>query len=81
VIPENVPTSSLGTNRFALTNGDGLFDTNASKGKGPRQSFTLGDTAGCSCEQIIAAQGLGTGHTKFGCSIGEMQDWIFSMKP
>jgi len=41
----------------------------------------MGDTAGCSCEQIIDAQGLGNGHTKFGCSIGAMQNWISLVNP
>ena len=75
-LPENVPTVRLGVNRFADTDGDGVFNTTPPKGKGPALSFTLGDTAGCSCEQIIAAQGLGKGHTKFGCSIGAMENWI-----
>ncbi len=47
--------------------------------KGPRRSFTTADTAGCSCEQIIAAQGLGQGHVKFGCSIGVMENWVTLM--
>jgi Thrombospondin type 3 repeat len=76
-IPEaGVPSVSLGTNRFALTDGDTTFDTNAPNGKGPRRTFTIADTAGCSCEQIIAALGLGEGHVKFGCSISAMEDWI-----
>jgi len=75
-IPESVPTKMLGTNRWALTDGDGDFDTTAPKGKGPQLSFTIQDTAGCSCEQIIENLGLGEGHSKFGCSISAMQDWI-----
>ena len=74
-IPEGVPTVGLGKNRFALVDSDTTFDTNSPKGKGPRKSFTLEDTSGCSCEQIIEIQGLGKGHSKFGCSIGEMEDW------
>ncbi|NNL48910.1 MAG: hypothetical protein HKO76_11165, partial [Acidimicrobiia bacterium] len=74
-LPEGVPTKRLGTNRFADTDGDGVFNTKAPKGKGPKMRFDLGDTAGCSCEQIIEAQGLGNGHTKFGCSIGAMKNW------
>jgi len=81
VIPENVPTKRLGTNRFALTNEDGVFDTTAPKGKGPGKSFDLQDTAGCSCEQIIEAQGLGNGHTRFGCSISAMDDWVGLVTP
>jgi hypothetical protein len=82
VLPEqNVPSVGLGTNRFALTDDDDVFDTTAPRGKGPRKSFTLQDTAGCSCEQIIAALGLGEGHVKFGCSISAMEEWIDSLTP
>ena len=81
-LPEHVPTERLGTNRFADVDGDGIFETTApkgkkgKKGKGPQKSFDLGDTAGCSCEQIIEAQGLGKGHVKYGCSIGAMKSWV-----
>jgi hypothetical protein len=81
VIPEGVPTVRLNTNRWALVDDDGIFDTTEPNGKGPQLSFTIEDTAGCSCEQIIAAQGLGNGHTKFGCSIGAMRDWIALVNP
>ena len=80
VIPESVPTEELGTNRFALVDGDGVFDTKAPKGKGPKASFDISDTAGCSCEQIIEAQELGNGHRKFGCSVGEMEEWAELVK-
>jgi hypothetical protein len=76
VIPEAAPTSSLGTNRFALTDDDRLFDTLDPKGIGPEASFDIFDTAGCSCEQIIVEQELGKGHLKFGCSLGEMEEWV-----
>jgi hypothetical protein len=82
VLPEqNVPSIGLGTNRFADTDGDGVFDTTAPKGKGPQKSFTIQDTAGCSCEQIIVEQGLGEGHEKYGCSISAMEDWINLVTP
>jgi predicted extracellular nuclease len=81
VIPESVPTVKLGTNRWALVDGDGYFDTQRPNGRGPEFSFDLGDTAGCSCEQIIAAQGLGNGHEKFGCSGGEMEEWVALVNP
>jgi hypothetical protein len=71
-----VPTVRLGINRFADTDGDGVFDTSASRGVGPRRSYTIFDTAGCSCEQIVEVLHLGNGHTKFGCSIGAMDDWL-----
>ena len=75
-LPESVPTERLEINRFADTDGDGVFNTTAPPGNGPGKSFDIHDTAGCSCEQIIGAQGLGRGHTKFGCSIGVMDDWV-----
>jgi hypothetical protein len=75
-IPESVPTHELGVNRFALVDGDGVFDTTLPEGTGPLASFDIFDTAGCSCEQIIAAQELGKGHEKFGCSLGEMEEWV-----
>ncbi|MGD2114690.1 MAG: hypothetical protein PVG07_06550, partial [Acidobacteriota bacterium] len=73
----------LGVNHFALVDGDGLFDTTPPPGggKGPQASFTIEDTAGCSCEQIIAAQGLGQGHEKFGCSLSAMRDWVDLVNP
>lgn len=75
VIPEAVPTHWLGRNRWALVDGDGDFDTRNPPGNGPGLSFTIDETAGCSCEQIIGALGLGNGHTKHGCSLGAMRDW------
>jgi hypothetical protein len=88
VIPEGVPTVRLGTNRWALTDGDGEFDTTAPRGGGPRgrvvgpaYSFSIEDTAGCSCEQIIEAAELGQGHVKFGCSLGEMLEWVELVNP
>lgn len=81
VIPEGAPTIRLGTNRFALTDGDFSFDTTAPKGNGPGRSYSTTDTAGCSCEQIIDAQGLGNGHSKFGCSIGVMDGWASFVNP
>jgi hypothetical protein len=76
VIPESVPLVELGINRFALTDGDGGFDTTLPEGTGPEMSFDIFDTAGCSCEQIIEEQELGKGHERFGCSIGEMEEWV-----
>ena len=75
-LPESVPTVRLGVNRFADTDGDGVFNTTLPNGTGPQRSYTIFDTAGCSCEQIIEALHLGDGHTKFGCSIGAMDEWL-----
>ncbi|MCK6586562.1 MAG: hypothetical protein HUU21_32765 [Polyangiaceae bacterium] len=79
VLPEGVPTVKLGVNRFADTDGDGIFNTVPPKGKGPCQVFTIEDTGGCSCEQIIEELNLGQGHVKFGCSLGVMKNWISSL--
>jgi hypothetical protein len=76
VIPEAAPTEALGANRFALTDADRVFDTVDPKGVGPQASFDIFATGGCSCEQIVVEQDLGNGHLKFGCSLGEMEDWV-----
>ncbi len=80
VLPEDVPTRELGVNRFADVDGDGVFETTPppgkGKAKGPQLTFTIEETGGCSCEQIIDALDLGMGHVKFGCSISAMLDWI-----
>ena len=82
LVPESVPTDELKPNNYALVDGDDVFDTVVKgKGKGPEVSFTLVDTGGCSCEQIIAAAGLGGGHTKHGCAVGEMEAWVEAVAP
>ena len=68
-------TKGLGVNRFADIDGDGNFDTVAPKGNGPQRSYTVADTQGCGCTQIIAICGYGKGHSKFGCSISVMDEW------
>jgi hypothetical protein len=75
-LPEGVPTAHLGHNRFADTDGDGVFDTPSYNGNAKTRVYTLADTGGCTCEQIIASAGLGTGHSRFGCSAGAMEDWV-----
>ncbi|MDC3952637.1 choice-of-anchor L domain-containing protein [Polyangium jinanense] len=76
VLPESVPTVALGANRWADTNGDGVFETTSPSGNAPETSYTMTETGGCSCAQIIEALGLGDGHTKFGCSISAMDTWV-----
>jgi predicted extracellular nuclease len=83
-IPEvGVPSMHLLVNRWALTDGDGVFDTVAPRrGPSPRpDGYSIEDTAGCSCEQIIAEQGLEDGQTKFGCSISVIDDWVDLVSP
>jgi predicted extracellular nuclease len=74
VSPEGVPTKNLNPNHYALVDGDTTFDTN-----GGSSLFTIQQTAGCSCEQILVAQGFGKGQAKHGCSQGTMEDWILSV--
>ena len=83
VIPEGVPTEELKANRWALVDEDGVFDTGASKGKSkkPVRSFTIEDTKGCSCEQIIEILDLGKGHEKFGCNTDAMDQFIDLVNP
>jgi predicted extracellular nuclease len=71
VIPEGVPSKGLNPNHYALVDADTTFDTN-----GGSSVFTIQQTAGCSCEQIIVSMGLGKGQAKHGCSQGTMEDWI-----
>jgi hypothetical protein len=78
VLPESVPTVRLQVNRWADVNGDGVFDTTSPGGRGPQRSYDIEDTAGCSCEQIIAALGLGQGQTRFGCTGDALDTWIAS---
>jgi hypothetical protein len=78
VIPESVPTSgALKSNNWALLDDEDprVFDQ-ATPQHGPKGFYDLGDTAGCSCEQIVEKQELGEGHLKFGCSNGEMEEWV-----
>ncbi len=76
-IPETMPSAGqLNPNHWALLDGDTIFDTVLPGGGTPASPFTLQQTAGCSCEQIIVAMGLGKGHAKHGCSTGAIEDWI-----
>jgi hypothetical protein len=74
--PDGVPKIALGVNRWADVDGDGVFDTRQPNGEGPGRSYTIEDTAGCSCGQIIEQLALGAGHAKFGCSISAMDEWV-----
>ncbi len=75
-LPEtDVPMVSLGEYRFALIDADTDFDVGQPPGGGYDTSFTLEDTAGCSCEQIVAAWGLGQDQADYGCSCDVMTNW------
>ncbi|WP_240807204.1 thrombospondin type 3 repeat-containing protein [Polyangium spumosum] len=76
-VPElYVPAVTLWYNRYALVDGDDVFDTGGMKGQPAPRIYTLQDTRGCSCEQIIEALGLGQGMINHGCSITTMEYWI-----
>ncbi len=84
VIPEGVPTVQLKAKRWALVDEDGVFDTGPPKGKGQGQNpegFTIEQTKGCSCEQIIEILALGKGHMKFGCNTDAMNTFIAQVNP
>jgi len=75
MIPESVPTSGrLRRNNSALTDTSGVFETALPNPQGV--VYTIEDTAGCSCEQIVDGLGLGKGHLKFGCSYSAMDEWL-----
>ena len=70
-VPEGAPSESLLPHHYALVDGDATFDSN-----GGNVTFTLQQTAGCSCEQMLVAQGFGKGQAKHGCAQGTMEGWI-----
>ena len=71
VIPESVPGDHLLLLRYALTDGDDIFDTPAPPhGHLTPPTFTTEDTGGCSCEQIIDRLHLGAFQHRYGCGLG-----------
>ncbi len=74
-IPESVPTVRLLPNHYALVDGDQVFDAEV-RGNASALTFTLEDTAGCSCEQILTATGAGNGQFFHGCTVDTLEDWI-----
>jgi hypothetical protein len=79
-IPELVPTQELKPNNSAMTGakGPGVFETAPPKGngKGYARTFTMEETRGCTCVQIIDICGYGEGLRKFGCPPGIMEKWV-----
>lgn len=69
-LPEAFPNPA--PNHYADLDGDGVFDS-----KPPRQPpYTLKDTHGCTCTQILDALGKEGGNRKHGCPEGIMSGWI-----
>lgn len=79
-LPEQtVPSVKLGARRYADVDGDGEFDRGGRRsGRPPR--YTLSDTGGCSCEQIIERQHLGSDQRRYGCSGGVIQRWLSELQ-
>jgi hypothetical protein len=86
VIPEPVPTVTLRVNRYAVLgtqiNGIYVFDTVASAGNGPQPGFTLKNTDGCTCAQILAQTvGDKSNQYRYGCSASVIEGWIAGLPP
>jgi hypothetical protein len=77
VLPEQ-PLFGLRINRFADIDGDGTFETRKPNGVIQEGPYSLDDTAGCSCAQIVDSLKLGVGHARFGCSREIMSYWVES---
>ncbi|MBN2250607.1 MAG: hypothetical protein JW724_00850 [Candidatus Altiarchaeota archaeon] len=87
-LSESVPYERLGTNRFALVDGDAVFDTATPDHRDQRAFYSLdgsvgSSTCGCSCEQILAIapeeEGDGNrmlGLYKYGCTRGILDDFV-----
>lgn len=74
VLPDEVPTVSLKPNHFADVDGDGTFEEGTN---GTNSSFTLEDTSGCSCAQMVdSLPGMKKGLQKYGCPQGIMEEWV-----
>jgi len=66
----------LAPNHFALLDDDDIFDTIIPGRGGPDRLFTIWDTGGCSCAQILYALGGRFGQYRNGCSYGTMKKWV-----
>ncbi len=75
LVPESVPSVRLGFLRWALVDGDDQFDTRTFGSRPSILNFSLLQTRGCSCEQIIERLNLSQSHRKFGCSTAAMFLW------
>ncbi|MBK9259378.1 MAG: hypothetical protein IPM54_06025 [Polyangiaceae bacterium] len=80
-IPEDVPLRRLGIDRFALQmarviNGKYVFDTRLSNGRLAASRFSIVDTGGCSCDQILDALGGDRNQSQYGCNFGTIVNWV-----
>jgi parallel beta-helix repeat protein len=73
----DIPAVELGTNRWIWDGSDWV--TNSPDGKGPEKDFTMEQTHGCSCFQILSTyDNPMKGHYKFGCSQSVLEEFIAS---
>ena len=78
-MPENVPTQSLRPNHYADLDGDAVLETNTGSTDSPviEDGYSLVDTFGCTCEQVLFCKPGGNGgEYKFGCTSGTMDIWM-----
>lgn len=68
---------TLGTNRWALGD-DGRQFVQADPQRGSSSPFTVDDTAGCSCMQILGEMGVSRQQQRLGCPTGVLREWIES---
>lgn len=66
-----IPSEDLRSSRYGWYGGSEFV-----AGSDDAPVFTIADTGGCSATQVIAQQGLGAGHLRFGVSLGELRKWI-----
>jgi len=77
-LPDAVPTRRLGGHRWADVDGDRVFETVTPRHptEPAREPFTLDDTGGCTCAQILAAGAHAPTNDRFGCSTAVMENWV-----
>jgi len=75
-VPESVPTRERAHGRYAIMTGSRTADGTVLFDGSNGAVFTTGDTAGCSCEQILAAMGKTGDEQRYGCTGDTMRSWI-----
>lgn len=80
LLPDGVPEKNLKPNHYADVDGDGIFEVTVPKSKTKAivdSVYTLADTRGCTCEQILAIkEGNNLGEKMYGCSSGTMSEFV-----
>ena len=74
LLPESLPTLKRNPHHYADIDGDGVFEAGMI---GFDSEFTLTETGGCSCEQILNLKpGNNLGEDRRGCSRGTVEAFI-----